>query len=431
MRLNTILFLLFSFLIIFTTTEIDLEKYGKITRTPTEGYVVIIFNSGSFPTNDDDYIYFKITAIKFDSSIDEVHYAFGDETHTNEGSQPIDYTKSITKSGKTTKYFKLKKSTTTIGATSGEFLTLTFYVEGTDNVIIENTKDDEASNLVIEYKVDLKKYGKVTVKGEGDDYIVFDSSGFKTNAEMYFKISAKKFIYPEVDYEFFDDPDTGTEYKHSEQDYVNKTGTETNSGIVTNFYTIKKDKKHLETFKGKYMTLYFYCEGDVTIENTKENESPKTGIIIAVVLVGAVIIGGLACYCYKKRLRAKQNQDQYNGGLQNNENEPESDMNVRGEDNNMQEPVQYNVKQGKQKKGNKNKQNQNQFNQNNQNTNQYNQNPNQFNQFPNQQNPNQFNQFQNQQNPNQFNQYNQNQQYPNQNNNQFNNEAPNVPYTSQ
>jgi hypothetical protein len=337
-------------------------------------------------------------------------------------------------------------------------LILTFFIEGTDDVIIENTKDDEASNLVIEYKVDLKKYGKVTVKGEGDDYIVFDSSGFKANAEMYFKISAKKFIYPEVDYEFFDDPDTGTEYKHTEQYYANKTGTETKSGIVTNFYTIKKDKKHLETFKGKYMTLYFYCEGDVTIENTKENESPKTGIIIAVVLVGAVIIGGLACYCYKKRLRAKQNQDQYNGGLQNNENEPESDMNVRGEDNNMQEPVQYNVKQGKQKKGNKNKQNQNQFNQNNQNTNQFNQynqnpnqfnqfpnqqnpnqfnqfpnqqNPNQFNQFPNQQNPNQFNQFQNQQNPNQFNQYNQNQQYPNQNNNQFNNEAPNVPYTSQ
>ena len=51
--------------------------------------------------------------------------------------------------------------------------------------------------------VDLKKYGKITVSSNKEK-IIFDSSEFKEDEEIYFKITADFFIQENIHFEFLD-----------------------------------------------------------------------------------------------------------------------------------------------------------------------------------------------------------------------------------
>ena len=54
------------------------------------------------------------------------------------------------------------------------------------------------------FKIDLKKYEKCTVPSS-DRHIIFDSSEFNKDEEIYFKITADIFNKDEILYQFFDD----------------------------------------------------------------------------------------------------------------------------------------------------------------------------------------------------------------------------------
>ena len=372
MKVNLFLVLLFSFLFnqILLSADTQLEKYSRITLKPSDS--TISFDSSSFAT--DSEIYFKITATQFIDSLNYITCAFG-----SGGSDfQVDFTNTIKKNNRFVKYFKVIKNSANLGSSTGEFLTITFYCTGEDDVIIENTKEDESSNLAIDYQVDLKKYGKVTVKGE-DEYIIFDSSDFKEGEEMFFIISCTRFIYNEIDFEFFDDPSLNTEYKHGPTNFVDKTIYSNNANNVTNYYTIKKNKDYLGTFKGKYMTLYFYCIGTVEIENTKEDEGLALAVVIIIIVLAVALVGFLVwllCYCLRKR--AIQKLGQQNGNLQNAQ--VESQQNVRvGEHPNPRNPNQPNQNQYPPNQYNPNQPNQNQYPPNN---NQYNPIPYNRNQYP-------------------------------------------------
>ena len=321
MKSNIILILLLSFLVnqILLSSDVSLEKYGRVSVSPSDNS--IIFASSSFDANE--VMYFKITATNFLDRYNYVKCQFGDNTNNWMPDFESIFTNTIQKRGKFTKFFKVEKSAKYMHTSSGNMLKITFYCSGGD-VIIENTKDDESSSAsTIDYRVDLKKYGKINVSGR-DEYIVFDSSDFKEGDNIHFKITARDFIYKEIDYEFFDDLSNPNQYIHGPTDYVDQEMSLDKINTVTKYYSIKKDKKHLGDFEGKYMTLYFFCIGSVEIENTKEDEGKKIITIILIIIVCVVFIAlmiGLICLIfYCKRIRDRPKVDPNNISLENTQN---------------------------------------------------------------------------------------------------------------
>ena len=70
--------------------------------------------------------------------------------------------------------------------------------------IIKESLSDPEGTISYVFKIDLKKYEKVTVPAT-DRVIIFDSSDFKKDEEIYFKITADSFTKDYLLYKFFDD----------------------------------------------------------------------------------------------------------------------------------------------------------------------------------------------------------------------------------
>jgi hypothetical protein len=235
-------------------------------------------------------------------------------------------------------------------------------------IIKESLSDGAGSGtgtISIIFKIDLKKYEKVTVPSS-DLNIIFDSSDFKKGEEIYFKVTADSFNEDYLLYKFYDDgasmanPVLDTYKKAS----PSKTDNEYDHGeivSVTKYFTIKKDERDLGSLEGKYLVIVFYCTGNVLIENTKENEGKTTMIVIIVVVVVVVIAVAICIFCYCKRRKALANGTTTNEVYVGN-NDPNYNMNT-GNNANV-----YN------KNYNNNNYNNNNYNNNNYNNNNYNNN---------------------------------------------------------
>ena len=151
---------------------------------------------------------------------------------------------------------------------------------------------------------DFKKYEKTTKQG-GDgteDFVIFDSSEFSKGDKIYFKITADDFAYEEIYFEFFDDPNDYTPKSRWAAEYPTSTSESHNS--ITKYYTIEKSSRNLGSYEGKFLVIYFWCYGNIEIEN----ENNENALMIALIVVGVVIVGAVVvfiiCYCIRKRRNA-------------------------------------------------------------------------------------------------------------------------------
>jgi hypothetical protein len=242
-------------------------------------------------------------------------------------------------------------------------------------IIKESLSDESGSRTTYEFKIDLKKYEKVTVPST-EDHIIFDSSDFKKGEEIYFKVTADSFNEDYLLYKFYDDgasmanPVLDTYKKAS----PSKTDNEYDHGeivSVTKYFTIKKDERDLGSLEGKYLVIVFYCTGNVLIENTKENEGKTTMIVIIVVVVVVVIAVAICIFCYCKRRKALANGTTTNEVYVGN-NDPNYNMNT-GNNANVYNK-NYNNNNYNNNNYNNNNYNNNNYNNNNYNNNNYNNN---------------------------------------------------------
>ena len=164
-------------------------------------------------------------------------------------------------------------------------------------------------------KVDLEKYKKTTVPYY-KNYIVFDSSDFKKDEKIYFKITASRFLYDQIDFEFFDNLQNFTSINPR---YTTSTSKSDDDDVEIRYYTIEKASSNLGSSEGKYLIIYFYCEGDVEIENLDRTyDTLITIIIIIIVIIVAIIV--LIWYFCKRRKYTLINNNMLPTGVQANYN---------------------------------------------------------------------------------------------------------------
>ena len=243
--------------------------------------------------------------------------------------------------------------------------------------IIKESLSDGAGTTSYVFKIDLKKYEKVTVPST-EAHIIFDSSDFKKGEEIYFKVTADSFNEDYLLYKFFDD---GASMANVDLDtYKKATPSKTDNEYdgeeivsVTKYFTIKKDERDLGSLEGKYLVIVFYCTGNVLIENTKENEGKTTMIVIIVVVVVVVIAVAICIFCYCKRRKALANGTTTNEVYVGN-NDPNYNMNP-GNNANVYNK-NYNNNNYNNNNYNNNNYNNNNYNNNNYNNNNYNSNNN-------------------------------------------------------
>ena len=152
-------------------------------------------------------------------------------------------------------------------------------------------------SIYIEFKNNLKKYGKITTL---DYYIIFDSSEFKKDEEIYFKITANSFLEEYIKYKFFDDEASMRDVNYLNLNYyafkkVEPLITEhdKNDKSVTKYYTIKKSERDLVSLGAKYLVIVFDCNGYVLNENTVINEGDDTtwvSIVVVLVFIAGICI---------------------------------------------------------------------------------------------------------------------------------------------
>ena len=240
--------------------------------------------------------------------------------------------------------------------------------------IIKESLSDGAGTTSYVFKIDLKKYEKVTVPST-EAHIIFDSSDFKKGEEIYFKVTADSFNEDYLLYKFFDD---GASMANVDLDtYKKATPSKTDNEYdgeeivsVTKYFTIKKDERDLGSLEGKYLVIVFDCTGNVLIENTKENEGKTTMIVIIVVVVVVVILVAICIFCYCKRRKALANGTTTNEVYVGN-NDPNYNMNPGNNANVYNKNYNNNNYNNNY---NNNNYNNNNYNNNNYNNNNYNNN---------------------------------------------------------
>ena len=184
--------------------------------------------------------------------------------------------------------------------------------------------------------VDLQKNGKISVPS-GTEKIIFNSSEFKKDEEIYFKITAEKFNDERIYFEFLDNLNGYLSFFHTLK-YVYCTDKDDKFMKEIKYYTIKKSSENLGSLQGKYLLIEFFCEDDVEIENIESLENIKksnTKEIVAIIVVVIIVIGGtifLIYYCYKKKRNAQTNNNNMpyiptQNNLQNNNNFYQHQMN--------------------------------------------------------------------------------------------------------
>ena len=149
----------------------------------------------------------------------------------------------------------------------------------------------------------LNKFEKKTVSVT-DLFIYFNSTDFKKGEKIYFKISSQTFKHPYLSFEFFDDEDPKTNYNPGTQDKTYRTKEDDKAVGELYYFTIKKENKYLKNLEGKYLTIYFYCNGDdITIENYDKpsGKVPLYIIIIFTIVVIVAVIVAVLFYCIKKK----------------------------------------------------------------------------------------------------------------------------------
>lgn len=401
MKQSLILIIFISILYNTLSSPVKILEKGK-NITVTDGKV--LFNSTN--VDDNTVLEFEVKAKTFNNIV--LTYKFSNDqnilsTFTSEGAQTVNPLKEITEGEYQKKYYDITKT-----SNSGKYLILSVDVTGDVTFTSLHSSSVSTSNDDI-----LKKYG--TIKSSGSEGgVIMDTSNFKEGDEIYLKISARIFYDYYLYYEFFDNLETyepSAYYDDYDYVYYSKSEYDYNSGLTIHYYTIKKSKNVLYRQSGKYLAIYFDCNGIVYIENTKENQGKlSTGAIVAIIVVIAfVIIVLILCYCIKKRkcLQKRSNDDN----------------NIEGE-----VVVQYNENNNYDQNYNKNQNYNNNYNKNyGQNTNQNTNNNNNYNQNYNQninQNQNYDNNYNQNINVNQNYNTNFNQnvnQIPNQNQNYNNN----------
>lgn len=165
----------------------------------------------------------------------------------------------------------------------------------------------------------LAKYGSVELKCSNVNRIVFDSSGFNLNEEMYFTLtltlsisrgssssSSSKYLGDEINYEFYPDDinDDGNVDSLSCSKHVGST-TESSSDVngkkYYKYYAISKNVDN------DYLLMDFDCrDGSLKIENTKENKGKQQKIIIIVVVVFFVVLFVVVIVCISVKRRQQQ-----------------------------------------------------------------------------------------------------------------------------
>ena len=195
--------------------------------------------------------------------------------------------------------------------------------------------------------IDLKKYGKITVPAS-DGFIIFDSSDFSKGAKIYFKITASDFTDDAIYFEFYDDPNDYISNQNLA--YVYPTDTSVKYDSVTNYYTIEKSSRNLGSLKGKYLIIYFYCLGNVEIENTKKDEALMISLIIVGIVIVVAIVVIIICYCRRKKRMAAMMKG-YNGTqnfqvVNNNSNYVQQQQVPNYPNNNMNANMNMNANNG-------------------------------------------------------------------------------------
>jgi len=165
------------------------------------------------------------------------------------------------------------------------------------HVLTQNGGSPSEHYALYDLAVDLEKYKKITISSY-NFYIVFDSSDFKIDEEIYFKITAEGgFARPEIYYEFFDNLKNYTSINIKP---AYSTNDRSDDDGEIRYYTIKKSSSNLGSSEGKYLIIFFYCEGLVEIENIdKDYEIIITIIVIIIIIIVGIII--LIVYCCKRR----------------------------------------------------------------------------------------------------------------------------------
>lgn len=160
----------------------------------------------------------------------------------------------------------------------------------------------------------LSKYGSTTINcgnPNEENTIAFDSSGFSLKDDMFFTFSLEdsKNLGKEIKYKFEDnvnkEQDSKSYYPTAGKSKSTSSTSESQvMGKVTikHYYTINKEEDK------NYLLIGFDCtSGELTIENTKENDSNKTLIIIIVVFsvfFGVIIIIVVISVIRRRRVRA-------------------------------------------------------------------------------------------------------------------------------
>ena len=163
----------------------------------------------------------------------------------------------------------------------------------------------------------LEKYGSTTIicKSPGEDgyenAIAFDSSGFNLKEDIFFTFKLEGVstdMTTQIKYDFLDTVEGENNYNN----YFNTNGKTKDSSsdsqsqvmgkyTYKHYYTINKEEDK------KYLLIGFDCtSGDLTIENTKEDDGNKEMIIIIVVfVVFFVIIIVITVICCIRRRKAR------------------------------------------------------------------------------------------------------------------------------
>lgn len=348
------------FLLCKASISITTFQKGK-TGTVSASEGEIIFNSTDFEENDD--IKFEIRATSFTD--DTLYYFFYDVDVNINMDNLLDVSPLYSKNedGYEVKIYTISK--TNLDNLKGNYLYLYFQCEGEEEVIIKNiySTTSKSDNFY------LKKGKEIKVQGE-DAAIIMETKDFNKGDEIYLKITADYFYDENIYCQFFDDlstyePNTDDVFK---ADRNIKKGNNYNENYdkisETKYYTIKKDYTTLGNLKGDYLTIFFFCYGEVIITNTEENEGKLSkGAIIAIVVVVVVIgVGVIIFYCIKKK-KMSQMTNNKETAVNNNQNY----------DNNDNQNYDNNYNQNYDNNNNQNYQNLNMnMNSNNQMNNNYN-----------------------------------------------------------
>lgn len=193
----------------------------------------------------------------------------------------------------------------------------------------------------------LNKYEKITVPVT-DGFIYFNASNFSKDEEIYLKVTARTFKEYYLTFEFFDDDDPSISYNPGPKNTTYKTSREggnKNTGYYY-YFSIKKKDKYLDSLQGKYLKIFFHCDGDeVTIENIDKSSgnTPLYIIIIFIIIAIVSLIVGIIVYFKKKNKNAGMNMNTKNIEAINEYMKNRKDININDNgQSSIQTPIKNN-----------------------------------------------------------------------------------------